>query len=323
LLWWSKIDLPEMMPSTNFMSFDPKDGDVPMGIIALKKNILYFKRRRTWILDMFSESVSEDGTPNLSKDIVSTNLGCIASGSAQSVSGDSAIWLSSAGFLLYDGGTIRNISAGDPNTGVAGRIQTVIDDFMFRGAENYITSVYQSKRHLYHVNFIYKTAEVITSQRHFVYNLDTDTWTEFVYRSDSQVRYYETNLAVAHDSYGNEVMLIPYLSTNNGTVTYIYQTEYDEDYTLPTTTAILGSAGADGETLGNSSSEGGVYTFNDASDSAYVVSYKASVFKITSLDVASCIVTSDSVRALSWPLPVVATTTTRIMIISRSLPRQV
>jgi hypothetical protein len=230
-LHWSKLDQPELMPSANYTTFDPKDGDEVMGLCPLRKNILVFKRRRTWILDMFSQTVDEDGVPALSKDVVSSVYGCVATGSIQPVGTDSAIWLSHAGFILYNGGSIRNISAGgrdaDGNA-TPSRIQSVINSFMQAGAENFIDSAYHSARQLYHVNFLYRNAAgtAIASQRHFCYNLASDTWTEFVYRDDDGNKLYETNFAMAHDSYGNEVILIPYLNSTTGMITYVYQGEY-------------------------------------------------------------------------------------------------
>ncbi len=286
---WSKLDEPEIMPSMNYMTFDPKDGDQVTGMCPLRKHLLVFKRRRTWLLDMFSENVSEDGTASLAKDVVSTTLGCIATGSIQSVGTDSAIWLSHAGFILYNGGTIKNISAGDPASGTPSRIQTVINAFMAAGAEHFIDSAYHTARQLYHVNFLTRNSAgtLITEQRHFVYNLLTDTWTEYVYRNSAGTKMYETNFAMAHDSLGNEVILIPYLATTSGELTYVYQGEYDHaPASTINYTEILTSAGADGTAC-----NAPLISIVDDSDNVYV-STGTVVFKITSAGTKSVFVSN-------------------------------
>jgi len=289
-LHWSILDQPELMPLQNYQTFDPKDGDVMMGLCPLRKHILVFKRRRTWLLDMFSETVDDNGVAALSKDVVSSNIGCIASGSIQAVGTDSAIWLSHAGFMLYNGGTIRNISGGDEST--PSRIQNVINNFLADGAEHFIDSVYHSARQLYHVNFLTRNAAgtTITEQRHFVYNLQTDSWTEYVYRNSAGTKMYETNFAMAHDSLGNEVILIPYISSTTGTITYVYQGEYGNT-TATTGTEIIDSAG-DGATALNAP----VYSFTDDDDNYYVITADdGEVFKITSAGVKSVIATSEQI----------------------------
>lgn len=292
-LHWSKLDTPEIMPSQNYQTFDPKDGDEVMGLCPLRKHILVFKKRRTWLLDMFSESVSDDGLAALAKDVVSSNIGCIATGSIQPVGTDSAIWLSHAGFILYDGGTIRNISGGDQQT--PSRIQSVVNTFLANGAANFIDSAYHSGKQLYHVNLLYRNAggTAITSQRHFVYNMVTDTWTEYVYRNSAGTRMYETNFAIAHDSLGNETILIPYLSTTTGTVTYVYQGEYDGPSSLVSADEILDSDGAGGTSLANP-----VFSINDADDNSHVISQTADIFKVTSASVKSCVISNADMLTL-------------------------
>ncbi|MFA5385624.1 MAG: hypothetical protein WC364_13395 [Eubacteriales bacterium] len=285
---WSLLDQPELMPSQNYMTFDPKDGDVAMGMCPLRKHILVFKRRRTWLLDMFSESTSDDGTAQLAKDVVSSNIGCVATGSIQPVGTDSAIWLSHAGFILYNGGSIKNISTGHTDSdgnSTPSRIQSVINTFMQNGAENYIESAYHSTRHLYHVNFIYRNAAntTIVSQRHFVYNIDTDTWTEYVYRDSSGNKTYETNFALAHDSLGNEVLLIPYLSSTTGVLTYIYQGEYSA--TAGSGAIEILDSDGDGVTAFSNPS----FSFVDNSDNIYVGTRGGNVFKRTPAGVKSTI----------------------------------
>jgi hypothetical protein len=278
-LHWSILDQPEVMPADNMTTFDPKDGDKVTGMCPLRKHILFFKRNKTWLIDMFSETVDEDGTPALSKDVVSSNIGCIATGSIQSVGTDSAIWLSHAGFILYNGGTIKNISAGDAASGTPSRIQSVINSYLSDGAENFIDSAYHSARQLYHVNLLTRNAggTAITGQRHFVYNMVSDSWTEYVYRNSSNVRMYETNFAMGHDSLGNEVILIPFVATTAGLVIQVYQGEYgeppDSQYA---TTELLDSTGAGGVALDKPR-----YSFCDSSDNVYVVSDGCDVFKIT------------------------------------------
>jgi len=226
MMMWSEASHPEYFPALNNQTFDPDDGDVLMGGAMMQNNILVFKRHRTWICDVYSMQ-SIDGVSSIAKNILSPTIGCIASGSIQSVGIDQAIWLSAEGIMLYDGGRIRNISKD--------RINSVINNFMANGAEYYIDSVYHSTKRQYHINFIYRTAAVITSQRHFVYSMDADpdekgiprgAWTEYVYTADDGTRYYEINFCLASDSNLMEVILIPYLVTTTGTVAYIYQTDY-------------------------------------------------------------------------------------------------
>jgi hypothetical protein len=302
ILHWSILDQPELFPALQIQSFDPKDGDAVTGMCALKGYILVFKRRRTWMMNMFSADVSDSGIASLAKDVISSKLGCISTGSIQSVGSDSAIWLSAAGFILYDGGTFKNISAGDPNTGVPSRIQSVIDSFVINGAENYITSAFHSSKQLYHVNLIYKNdaGTSITSQRHFVYNLKNDTWTEYVYESDAGVKYYETNIAIAHDSLGNEVVLNPYLVSGSSVTINIHQSEYDTSIIPSVATNILSTGGVGVTDLG-SNPLGGVYTFNDSSNSTYVVGYRGQTFKVTSANVATVLVSDANIAARSWP----------------------
>lgn len=294
-LHWSVLDQPELMPAMNYQTFDPKDGDVMMGLCPLRKNILVFKRRRTWLLDQFSESVSDDGTAALAKDVVSSTYGCVATGSIQPVGTDAAIWLSHAGFILYNGGSIKNISGGgidaDGNM-MPSRIQDVINNFMADGAGHFIDSAYHTARQLYHVNFLTRNAagDEITEQRHFVYNLQSDSWSEYVYRNSAGSKMYETNFAMAHDSLGNEVILIPYISSTTGTITYVYQGEYGNT-TATTGTEIIDSAG-DGATALNAP----VYSFTDDDDNYYVITAgDGEVFKITSAGVKSVIATSEQI----------------------------
>jgi hypothetical protein len=305
ILHWSKLDCPEQMPAANYMTFDKKDGDEVMGLCPLLKDLLVFKRRRTWMLDMFSQSTDDSGNAALAKNIISSSYGCVATGSIQSVGTNAAIWLSAAGFMLYDGGTIRNISGGDGNN--PSRIQSVVLDFLANGAEHYIDSAYHTAMQLYHVNFIYRTDanddgtnDTIGDQRHFVYSLLTDTWTEYVYRNGAGVKMYETNLAIAHDSLGNEVILIPYLVTTTGTVTYVYQSEYEKVAAAMTAEfELMDSAGADGTAL-----DGPSYAFTDTSDNVYVMA-NSGFFKITSAGVKSCIATGAAIIA-QWDPAVTA-----------------
>jgi hypothetical protein len=277
-LHWSRLDEPEIMPSANFQSFDPKDGDEMMGMCPLRKHILVFKRKRFWLLDQYSESVDENGVAALAKDVGSSNYGCIATGSIQPAGTDAAIWLSQGGFMHYNGGTLRNISAGDGE--VPSRIQTVINDFMLAGAESKIDSVFHSRSQCYHVNFLLRnsTDDTITSQRHFVYNLVTDTWTEDVYRNSSDAKMYELNFAIGHDSYGNECLLISYLDSTTGEVTYFYQGEYDSA-TITTVQEIIDSTG-DGATAFT----GPIYSFTDNSSNVYIITSggTTSVWKVSS-----------------------------------------
>ncbi len=302
-LHWSVLDQPELMPAMNYQTFDPKDGDKMMGLCPLRKNILVFKRRRTWLLDQFSESVSDDGTAALAKDVVSSTYGCVATGSIQPVGNDSAIWLSHAGFILYNGGSIKNISGGgmdaDGNM-MPSRIQDVINAFMADGAEHFIDSAYHTARQLYHVNFLTRNAagDEITEQRHFVYNLQSDSWSEYVYRDSNGDKMYETNFAMAHDSLGNEVILIPYIVSTTGTVTYVYQGEYDfPPETLGTAVELLDSTGADGTAL-----DAPLFSFADSSNNVYVIAgdedsdSSINVFKITDAGVASLLISTSTIK---------------------------
>jgi hypothetical protein len=302
-LHWSVLDQPELMPSMNYQTFDPKDGDEMMGLCPLRKHLLVFKRKRTWLLDMFSESVSDDGVAALAKDVVSSNYGCIATGSIQPVGTDAAIWLSHAGFILYNGGSIKNISGGgidaDGNM-MPSRIQDVINDFMADGAEHFIDSAYHTARQLYHVNFLTRNAggTAITAQRHFVYNLQSDSWSEYVYRDSDGDKMYETNFAMAHDSLGNEVILIPYISSTTGTVTYVYQGEYDfPPETLGTAVELLDSTGAGGTAL-----DAPLFSFADSSNNVYVIAgdedseSNINVFKITDEGVASLLISTSTIK---------------------------
>jgi len=411
MMMWSEIGSPEYFPALNYQPFDPDDGDVLMGAAMMQNNILVFKRRRTWICDVYSMQ-NIGGVSSIAKNILSPIIGCIASGSIQSVGIDQAIWLSAEGIMLYDGGRILNISKD--------RINTVINSFMANGAEYYIDSVYHSTRRQYHINFVYRGAgtkatgtitsnatnvtagdtvtvdsktytfisydlplgtegyvrmgttaaeslsnlfsainhtgvpdliytcaaahptvlgttltdtvltleartagtegnaivlgetaatltksaatllggtaadTAITSQRHFVYSMDANpdengipgAWTEYVYTDDDGVRFYEINFCLASDSNLMEVILIPYLVTTTGTVSYIYQTDYE-----PTSaddgadTEILDSDGDGVTTLINPS-----YSFCDSSDNVYVTTDN-DIFKVTSAGVKSCIAT--------------------------------
>ncbi len=270
---WSETGEPEYFPALNYQTFDPDDGDKIMGAAMLKDNLLIFKRHRTFIMNMYS----------FAKDIVSPTIGCVASGSIQSVGVNSAIWLSSEGFMLYDGGEPKNISKD--------KINSVINSFMANGAEPYIDSVYHSTKRQYHVNFLYRTGAVITSQRHFVYSLDSDAWTEYVYTSTGGVRYYEINFCLASDSNLNEVILIPYLVTSSDTIAYIYQSDYGLS---PSSSEIeiLDSAG-DGVTP----LEYPIYSFTDTNDNVYVVTWKGTIFKVTPAGVKSTIITAADIIA--------------------------
>ncbi len=291
-LHWSRLDEPELMPAINYMTFDPKDGDPVMGMCALRKHLLVFKRYKTYLVDMFSESIADDGTVALSKDVVSSVYGCVASGSICAAGTDSAIWLSHAGFLYYNGGTIRNISGGDGN--MPSRIQSVVNTFMKNGAENFIDSLYHSERQLYHVNFLYRNSagDTIVSQRHLVWSAISDTWTEYIYTSDVGARLYETCLTIAHDSLGREVMLVSYIDTTTGVVAYVFQGEY-VPAAVNTATEILTAAG-DGVTAHADPA----YSFADSSDNVYVLAQTGpNIFKITSAGTVSTIVTATEMKA--------------------------
>lgn len=300
VLHWSRLYEPELFPALSIQSFDPKDGDTVMGMCALKSNILVFKKRRTWTVNMFSESTDDAGNAMLAKDIVSSNIGCISSGTIQTVGTDGAIWLSSGGFIMYDGGTIRNISAGDPQSGQPSRIQSVINDYLFHNAASSITSAFHSKKHLYHVNLLYRADDgaTITAQRYFVYNLDNDTWTEFTYNDTAGASNYITSISLAHDSYGNEILLLPYITSTVGTSAYIYQTEYDEGTSSSSAVEILTNTGADGQTF---SFLGGAYTFHDSADSVFIVDANGCIFKVTWANAKSCILNTTTIRAFPWP----------------------
>jgi hypothetical protein len=217
---WSILDFPEAVPALNYQTFDPNDGDELVGACPLSSNLLVFKRRRTWLCDIFSAQVV-DGVAALSKHIISPNLGCIASGSIQAVGLDSAMWLSSEGVILYSGGELKNVSKD--------RINSIIFGFINNGAEPFIDSVYLPLRRLYHINFLYRNSgnNTIVSQRHFVYSLDSDAWTEYVYTSSTGTRHYELNFCLATDSNQRDVILVPYMVDTTGEITYVYQSDYD------------------------------------------------------------------------------------------------
>lgn len=277
LLMWSETGLSEYFPAKNYQTFDPADGDKCTGMALLKDNLLIFKRHRTFIINMYS----------FGKDIISPTIGCIASGSIQSVGVNSAIWLSSEGIMLYDGGEPRNISKF--------KINSVINFFMANGAEPYIDSCYHSTRRQYHINFLYRTGNVITAQRHFVYALDSDAWTEYVYTSDGGVRYYEINFCLASDSNLNEVILIPYLTSTTGTVAYIYQTDYELP-AIPTTgeVELLDTTGADGVQFLTP-----IFCAVDSYDNVLAVDYMGNIFKISSAGEKSLFVAAASLQTLT------------------------
>jgi hypothetical protein len=104
---------------------------------------------------------------------------------------------------------------------------------------------------------------------------------------------YETNFAMAHDSLGNEVMLIPYIASTTGTITYVYQGEYTTTVTGMDETELMDSAG-DGVTALAVPR----YSFTDSSDNVYVVS-STGVFKITSAGVKSCIASETDIET-AW-----------------------
>jgi hypothetical protein len=295
-LHWSLLDQPEIMPAINYMTFDPKDGDPVMGMCALRKHLLVFKRYKTYLVDMFSESVADDGTVMLSKDVVSSVYGCVASGSICAAGTDSAIWLSHSGFLYYNGGTIRNISGGDGN--MPSRIQSVVNTFMKNGAENFIDSLYHSERQLYHVNFLYRNSagDTIVAQRHLVWSVISDTWTEYIYTSDAGARLYETCLTIAHDSLGREVMLVSYIDSTTGVVAYVFQGEY-VPAAVNMITEILTATG-DGVTAFTNPND----SFCDSSDNVYVITDSGSIFKISPAGTKSTIVNPTELAAA---LPVV------------------
>jgi len=287
MMMWSEIGSPEYFPALNYQPFDPDDGDVLMGAAMMQNNILVFKRRRTWICDVYSMQ-NIGGVSSIAKNILSPTIGCIASGSIQSVGIDQAIWLSAEGIMLYDGGRILNISKD--------RINTVINHFMANGAEYYIDSVYHSTRRQYHINFVYRTGAAITRQRHFVYSMDVNpdesgipgAWTEYVYTSDAGVRYYEINFCLASDSNLMEVILIPYLVTTTGTVAYIYQTDYE----LPP-----GEIELQREIM--SLSEEPVFSASDSSLNVYVATVVPEVHKFTYDGVESTLVSNTAFRAIT------------------------
>lgn len=285
-LHWSKLDSPEIMSSSNYTTFDPKDGFEVTGMCAQKSTILVFKRNKVWSIDLFSSSVNDDGTAALARNVVSTKVGCIAPGSIQTVGNESAIWLSEAGFIFYNGGNIKNISSGGVDSEgnpAPSRLHGVIDSFIEGGALPFVSSVYHTTRHLYHVNFITRSDDgtEITAQRHFVYNLDTDTWTEYAFYNNDHEKQYEISFILAHDSVGREILLTPYLSTTTGTSTNIYQINYD----------IGAVAAVDASEWG--SAEGGAlcYLFVDSSDNVYGINEYGGITKTTPLGVQTDIAT--------------------------------
>jgi hypothetical protein len=275
-MWWSTLDKPESVPALNFQTFDANDGDELMGGVGLHNNILVFKRRKFWMCDIYSTdtNVNYDGTvtASLAKHIVSSTIGCIASGSIQAI-GDinGAIWLSAEGIMLYAGGELKNISKDKINTPIYAAIANA-------DCTDFIESVYQAEKRLYHINILYKNAagDAIVGQRHFVYSLTTDTWTEYVYYSDAGVRYYETNFAIIDDANDNDVFISAYLTTVSSTTTYIYHQEYTPTETTPG--AYIKIIDSDGD--GSTDLKSPLFSLSDSSDNIYIICAN-NIFKIT------------------------------------------
>ena len=219
-LYWSNIDEPEHVYSLNYQTFDPLDGDIITGIAALNNNIVVFKRKKMWLVDMYSTSVV-DGVAQIAKQPVSRQYGAFAPNSIQ-VTGEmnSVIFLSEEGVIKWDGASgFTNISKN--------RINTVIADYLKNGAEQLIDSVYYPTRKEYHLLLYYRSTDTVSAQRHFVYSVEADGWTEDVMVALNGNPVYETCLGYVTDDYHKMIPLGATLATTTGTSTVIYQYEYD------------------------------------------------------------------------------------------------
>jgi hypothetical protein len=219
-LYWSNIDEPEHVYSLNYQTFDPLDGDIITGIAALNNNIIVFKRKKMWLVDMYSTSVV-DGVAQISKQPVSRQYGAFAPNSIQ-VTGEqnSVIFLSEEGVLKWDGASgFTNISKN--------RINTVISEYMKYGSGELIDSMYYPERKEYHLLLYYRSTDTISAQRHFVYSLEADGWTEDVMVATNGTPVYETCLGYVSDDYHRLIPLGATLATTTGTSTVIYQYDFD------------------------------------------------------------------------------------------------
>jgi len=219
-LYWSNIDEPEHVYSLNYQTFDPLDGDIITGIAALNNNIVVFKRKKMWLCDMYSASVV-DGVAQIAKQPVSRQYGAFAPNSIQ-VTGEqnSVIFLSEEGVLKWDGATeFTNISKN--------RINTVISDYMKYGSSDLIDSMYYPERKEYHLLLYYRTTDTISAQRHFVYSLEADGWTEDVMIDSARAALYETCLGYVSDDYHRIIPMGATLATTTGTSSVLYQYDYD------------------------------------------------------------------------------------------------
>ena len=290
MMMWSDVGSPEYMGALNYQTFDPDDGDKIMGAAMMQNNLMVFKRHRTWLCDVYSMSTT-DGVSSIAKHVLSPTIGCIASGSIQSVDTESCIWLSSEGVMLYAGGEIKNISKD--------RINSVINFYMAHGAEPYVDSIYHSTRRQYHINFLYRNdaGTAIVAQRHFIYSLDSDSWTEYVYRSTTGTRFYEINFCLASDSNMNEVILIGYVSSLTGEIGYIYQSDYEILWDFNETSLKIMNSTGDGVTALDMPD----YTVTDIEHNVYILaSYtgtSAVIFKVAPDGTKSVLVTNAQINA--------------------------
>ena len=279
-VYWSKIDEPEHVPPTWYSTIDPNDSDIGMGIAAMQNYVLAFKRHKTFMFDANSAEVV-DGNVGIARHVLSTKIGCRAQNSIQSCGEQNCIvWLSMEGVMKWAGGEITNISKN--------RVNSIIDSFMnVANSEYFVDSAYYNKK--YHLLLVARNAalDAITSERHLVYNFDTDSWTEYkYYATDNTTQYYEVNLAVATDSNNKDVFLSTHLIVVGGTTGYLYQTDYVVPPTTDTATALGGDFG-----------ETPPYIFCDSSDNVYTITRDGKIYKTTQAAVQTTVTTAAAVKA--------------------------
>jgi hypothetical protein len=228
-LTWTKIGEYEHYDD-GLERFAPfSDGEITGIAGPVQDNLMIFKKNRTWLFNVTSLSVME----------LFSNNGCVAPYSIQEMGAEGGvIWLSAEGVIRYSGGKEANVSKGKVNS----IIMPYVDA---DGSADYISAQYFPSSRQYHLILTSRdSSSLIDDQRHLVYHLDSNTWTEYSLKTEGGKQLYISVASSLTDANGKETLVVGAMEGTNETSAYIVHIGCDVNNDFPK--EMLDSDGADG-----------------------------------------------------------------------------
>jgi hypothetical protein len=228
-LTWTKIGEYEHYDD-GLERFAPfSDGEITGIAGPVQDNLMIFKKNRTWLFNVTALSVME----------LFSNCGCVAPYSIQEMGAEGGvIWLSAEGVIRYSGGKETNVSKGVINSVIMPYVDA-------DGSADYISAQYFPSSRQYHLILTSRDSNsLIDDQRHLVYHLDSNAWTEYSLKTEGGRQLYLSVASSMTDANGKEILVVGAMEGVNETSTFITQIGCDVNNDFPK--EMLDSTGADG-----------------------------------------------------------------------------